>query len=91
MKTDLEVAKVVLPKIRAAYDKLTDWNMETIHNATMGVVEEMGVKNGVVFWCTRVAITGKMSTPGGVDEVADLIGKEETLRRLDFSIEYINR
>ena len=52
----------------------------------MKLVEELGVKNGQVFWCVRVAISGKESTAGGVMEIAELLGKEETLRRLDYSI-----
>ena len=55
----------------------------------MELVAELGVKNGQVFWCVRVAISGKESTPGGVMEIAELLGKEETLRRLDFSINLI--
>ena len=89
MKTDKEVAKSVLPLVKAEYEKITDWNQQTVHEATMKVVSDMGVKNGVVFWCARVAMTGKMSTPGGVDEVADLLGKQESIRRIDFSIELL--
>ena len=57
----------------------------------MELVQELGVKNGQVFWCVRVAISGKESTPGGVMEIAELLGKEETLRRLDFSINLLNK
>ena len=52
----------------------------------MNLVSELGMKNGQVFWCVRIAISGKESTPGGVMEIAELLGKEETLRRLDYSI-----
>ena len=57
----------------------------------MKLVQTLGVKNGQVFWCVRVAISGKESTPGGVMEIAELLGKEETLRRLDYSIELLNK
>ena len=49
-------------------------------------VGKLGKKNATVLWPTRVAISGKESTPGGATELAELLGKEETLRRLDFSI-----
>ncbi len=91
MKTDVEMAKLVLPKARKALADLKDFNFDTVHDALMALVAEMGVKNGQVFWCVRVAISGKQSTPGGVMELAELLGKEETLRRMDYSIELLNK
>ncbi len=91
MKTDLEIAKIVLPKAREVLASLEDFTFDGIHDAVMKLVAELGMKNGQVFWCIRVAISGKESTPGGVMEIAELIGKEETLKRMDYSIELINR
>ena len=91
MKTDAEIAKVVLPKARKVLADLNEFNFDTIHDALMALVQEMGVKNGQVFWCVRVAISGFMSTAGGVMEIAELLGKEETLRRLDYSITLLNK
>ena len=91
MKTDVEIAKAVLPKARKVLESLSEFTFQTIHDALMTLVQEMGVKNGQVFWCVRVAISGKESTAGGVMEIAELLGKEETLRRLDFAIELLNK
>ena len=38
-----------------------------------------------------LSITGKVSIPGGADEMAALVGKEETLRRLRYSLELLNK
>ena len=86
MKTDVEIAKTVLPLARQKIADLKEFTFDSVHDAMMELVSELGVKNGQVFWCVRVAISGKESTPGGVMEIAELLGKEETLRRLDFSI-----
>ncbi len=91
MKTDAEIAKVVLPKARQAIEGLKEFTFDSVHDAMMALVAELGVKNGQVFWCVRVAISGKESTAGGVMEIAELLGKEETLRRLDFSIDLLNK
>ena len=91
MKTDAEIAKIVLPKARKAIADLKEFTFDSVHDALMALVQEMGVKNGQVFWCVRVAISAKESTAGGVMEIAELLGKEETLRRLDYSIELLNR
>ena len=91
MKTDAEIAKTVLPLARKAIAELKEFTFDSIHDAMMKLVQTLGVKNGQVFWCVRVAISGKESTPGGVMEIAELLGKEETLRRLDYSIELLNK
>ena len=91
MKTDSEIAKTVLPLARESIANLKEFNFDTIHDAMMDLVAKLGVKNGQVFWCVRVAISGKESTPGGVMEIAELLGKQETIRRLDFSINLLNK
>ena len=91
MKTDVEVAKLVLPKARDVIAALPEFTFDAIHDALMDLVQKMQMKTGQIFWCVRVAISGKESTPGGVMEIADLLGREETLRRLDFSIGLLNK
>lgn len=91
MKTDTEIAKTVLPLARESIAKLKEFTFDSVHDCMMELVSKLGVKNGQVFWCVRVAISGKESTPGGVMEIAELLGKEETLRRLDYSIELLNK
>ena len=91
MKTDVEIAKIVLPKAREAIFNMKDFTFDNVHDAMMKIVADLGMKNGQVFWCVRVAISAKESTPGGVMEIAELLGKEETLKRLDFSIDLLNK
>ena len=91
MKTDVEIAKTVLPLARKKIAELKEFTFDSVHDAMMELVNELGVKNGQVFWCVRVAISAKESTAGGVMEIAELLGKEETLRRLDFSIGLLNK
>ena len=91
MKTDSQIAKTVLPAARQALAELSEFTFDAVHDAMMALVSRLGMKNGQVFWCVRVAISGKESTAGGVMEIAELLGKEETLKRLDFSIELLNK
>ena len=91
MKTDVEIAKKVLPIVREKIASSDTFTFDSVHDICMETVNELQMKNGQVFWCVRVAISGKESTPGGVMEIAELLGKEETLRRLDYSIQLINK
>ena len=52
-------------------------------------IEEKGVKNGVVLWPLRTAVSGKQNTPGGAFEIMALLGKEETLNRIRSGIEQL--
>ena len=49
------------------------------------------LKNGQMLWPVRVAVTGTQVTPGGAVEAAVLLGKEETLRRIQIGLERIGQ
>ena len=86
MKTDAEKALPILIEARALLAQQKDFAIEPLKDALHGLVEKLGVKNGQVLWPLRVAITGTAVTPGGAVEAAYLLGKDETIRRLDKSI-----
>lgn len=88
MKTNAETAKPVLEDMLEVYKGIDDdeWVLENITTATKDYIASKEVKNGVVLWPLRVGITGKMSTPGGAYEIAVLLGKDETIKRLEKSI-----
>ncbi|AWI04327.1 glutamate--tRNA ligase [Clostridium drakei] len=87
MKTNYENSLDVLEKILPRFEALTPWTFENIEKICMDLVAELGVKNGIVLWPVRTAVSGKKSTPGGAYEIAEIIGKEETLRRIQVGIE----
>ena len=91
MKTNPENSLPVLEKARELLAGLTDYTIEGIHDPLLALAAELGVKNGQVLWPVRVAISGVPVTPGGAVEVAALLGKEETLRRMDISIEKLKK
>ena len=91
MKTDKEIAKAVLPEAREVLNNITEWTFDNVHDELMKLVEKKGMKTGQIFWCVRVAISGKESTAGGVMEIADIIGKKETIKRMDFAINLLNK
>ncbi len=82
MKTTPENSLQALQAALPALEALSDWSESAIHDTLFGVVEQLGVKNGVVLWPMRVALSGKASTPGGAVELCLLLGKDESLRRL---------
>ena len=89
MKTDAELAKEILPEVLTLLEGLAEWDETPLHDALMNFVQETGRKNGQVLWPFRIAIAGKAVTPGGAIEIATLLGREETLRRLRLSMEQL--
>ena len=71
--------------LRAARESLAQaepFTAETIETALRGIVETRGVKPGKVFQPIRVAIAGTTVSPG-IFESVQLLGREETLARID--------
>lgn len=91
MKTNRDTSLEVLKKALPALEGLKEWNMDSLHECLFGLVAEMGVKNGYVLWPVRVAISGKQFTPGGALEIADIIGREDTLSRMRLSIDKLSK
>ena len=89
MKTDAEVAKVVLPLIKEVLQN-TEFTHEALHDKLIALATDNGFKNGQILFPARIALTGKESTPGGAIEMALLLGKEESLRRINYSISLLN-
>ena len=55
------------------------------HKITCALIDlaaEKGLKNGTLLWPVRIALAGKQVTPGGAIEIALLLGREESLKRL---------
>lgn len=90
MKTNAENSKVALEAIKAKLEKVEDFSFESLHDTLMALVEEMGVKNGQVLYPLRVAVSGKSFTPGGGVELASILGKEETIKRIEKGIEKLS-
>ena len=86
MKTDENLAKEILPLIKEVLLSLPDFSHDSIHDALINLATEKGYKNGQVLWTARVALTGKDVTPGGAVEMAQLLGKQRSIERIDFSI-----
>lgn len=89
MKTDtassLEVLKEVLPILEAQ----EDYSNDALYQALNAYVERKGCKNGYVMWPVRTAVSGKQMTPAGATEIMEILGKEESLRRIRKGIELL--
>ncbi|MEA4853837.1 MAG: glutamate--tRNA ligase [Christensenella sp.] len=86
MKVTPESALAVLKAVYPLMEGIADYSEIILHDTLMEFVSELGVKNGQLLYPLRVAISGVAVTPGGAIEIAYLLGKHETLSRLEKSI-----
>lgn len=85
----LENLKVVLPVIEGI--DTADWNNDTIYGRMVDLIKEMGIKNGQMFWPVRTALSGEPTSPCGASELAELLGKEDTIARINKGIEMLSK
>jgi len=78
----LTVLKEVLPVIAAQEDMTND----ALYASLSAFAAEKGYKNGQVMWPVRTALSGKASTPGGATQLIELLGKEESVSRIERAI-----
>ena len=87
MKTNFENSLKALNDVLPVLEGLDDWSSEGIHTALFDLIAKLEVKNGIILWPLRVAVSGKQFTPGGAVEICEVIGKQESIDRVKKGIE----
>ncbi len=85
-KSSIEVAKTVLPKIIETINGIEDFCNDSLFNNLSQTSQSLELKSKTLFYIMRIALTGLEVTPGGATEIADILGKEECLRRLNTAL-----
>ncbi len=82
MKTNEETSLKVLEDVLPLLEAQEDYSNDALYAMLSKYVEREGVKNGYVMWPIRTALSGKQMTPGGATEIMEVLGKEESIRRI---------
>ena len=91
MKTSAQSSLEVLEELLPVFESLEDYSNDSLYAALTTYVQEKGCKNGYVMWPVRTAVSGKQMTPGGATELMEVLGKEESLRRIRIGIDKLSR
>ena len=91
MKTNEETSLAVLQEILPSLESWEDYSNDALYEKLVEFVKEKGYKNGYVMWPLRTAVSGKQSTPGGATEIMEIIGKDETIKRVKAAIELLSK
>jgi glutamyl-tRNA synthetase len=81
----LECDEATLEAARDALATLEHWNRESIESELRALAERLGLKPREAFQPVRIAVTGSKISPGLFESI-ELLGREETLARLDAAL-----
>ncbi len=83
---DLTNTKIYLEEIADTLSKLENFSKESVKEAIWPMAERVG--KGNVLWPMRYALSGKDKSPDPFI-ISEILGKEETLKRLHFAYELL--
>jgi glutamyl-tRNA synthetase len=86
-KLTLEQVKVNLQTMFELLEKIpeTSWTDDSLEEGIMNYLQTKELKVGDYLWPLRVALTGRQASPGPF-AVAEVLGKEESLKRINRAI-----
>lgn len=87
-KSDADRARQALMMVKEKLEGVTDWSKGNLEKDIIDFITEKGMTNGEVLWPLRVALTGQEKSPTPF-EVAEILGKENSLKRIQQAIEKI--
>ena len=86
MKTNPETAAKALQLVLPVMESISDWTNENLFNTLKETAVANEMKNGQILYPVRIALSGKETTPGGATELAHILGKDETLKRIKAAV-----
>ena len=85
-KTNADLAKTLLPKALEALTNVDNWTNDSIFEALANKATESEIKNITLMYPMQVALSGRTVAPGGATAIAEILGKEETIKRINDAI-----
>ncbi len=86
---DFESVKTILTEALSVLESLESYDNDSLFAALLPIAEKLAIKTGTLMWCVRIAVSGMSATPGGATEIMEVIGKEESLKRIKLALQKI--
>ena len=86
MKTDAASSLALLKDVLPLLEACDDFSNDSLFKLLSDFATEKEYKTGFVMWPIRTALSGKQMTPGGATELMEVLGKEESIRRIKDAI-----
>lgn len=89
-KTNPENSLEILQGQLELLEELEDYSKEGIQACINKYIEDKEMNKRKGLWPIRIAVSGKQVTPGGAFEIIEILGKEESIRRIKLAIERLS-
>lgn len=90
MKTDQHISLEALKAVISAIDGFKSWDNSSLYESLVEIAKSMEFKNSQVLWPVRTALSGKPTTPCGASELMELLGRDESIKRIKRAIEILS-
>lgn len=90
-KGTMEEVQKILPELESYLNtfSIQAWSKAELEQKVGGWIKEKGYTTGSVLWPLRVSLSGQQNSPGPY-EIAEALGKEESLRRLTVALQKVS-
>jgi len=89
-KSDMATTKKRIETLVSFYDTYNKtWIKEGIEKETLELIQKENLDNGATLWPLRAALSGREKSPGPF-EIAAILGREETIKRLKIAENLLN-
>ena len=87
-KVNPEKAAELMPKLVELLEGVSedDWHNDSLYAKLEEYIAAQELKKGLVMWVLRIGVAGKSVTPGGATEILSILGKKNSLARLQKSL-----
>lgn len=89
-KNDLDNSLLVLKKAYEILENLEDFSHEDVYENLKKLSVDLSLKINTIMWPIRIALSGLLATPGGCTDLLEILGKEESLKRIREGIEKLS-
>ena len=90
MKTNAENSLMVLQDLLPILEAHDDYTNDSLYELITKYAADKELKNGTALWPIRTALSGKQMTPAGATEILEVLGKEESIKRIKAAIEKLS-
>ena len=90
MKTNEDNSLALLQEVLPLLQAQEDFSNDALYATLKAFGDTQGYKVGFIMWPIRTALSGKQMTPAGATEILSVLGKEESLKRIQAAIEKLS-
>ena len=91
MKTNSENSLALLKEVLPILEATDDYSNDNLFSILSSFGKEHEYKTGFIMWPIRTALSGKQMTPAGATEIMEVLGKDESIRRIKIGIDKLQQ